>query len=50
MGKTSVYRSIGANGITINNNHVGVSIKLASNNLFRFDINTGKSVYFSIKF
>lgn len=42
--------SIGANGITINNNHVGVSIKLASNNLFRFDFNTGKSVYFSIKF
>lgn len=42
--------SIARTGITVTNNHVGVDIKLASNNLFRFDFNTGKSIYLSIKF
>lgn len=42
--------SIARTGITVTNNHVGVDIKLASNNLFRFDYNTGKSIYLSIKF
>lgn len=42
--------SIARTGITVTNNHAGVDIKLASNNLFRFDYNTGKSIYLSIKF
>ena len=42
--------SIARTGITVTNNHAGVDIKLASNNLFRFDFNTGKSIYLSIKF
>lgn len=42
--------SFSRNRITINNNSVGVDIKLASNNLFRFDYNTGKSIFLSIKF
>lgn len=43
--------SMGRNSITINNSSgSGINFKLASNNLFRFDFNTGKSVYFTVKY